>query len=264
MSFLRAPAALALLLVAVACASPARTDSAELPTTETTVTVATTVPPSSTTTTEALPEPAGPDVIAWLAPDAAATTLSEAVAEWAGIKSVQLVAGEDALAEFTTIVGDRDAGLVEGVSADALPASLRIQLAHPSLLAEVAAQLRALSDIESVETAITPACNPFRDWNVVVFVDDDRELTRLRNQLAAEHDVTDIAVIGREAAYTEFLGRFADIPDLGTSIVVQDMSVSIRARSVNPVTLSQVREIFEGDRAVKGIQVYNPGAPACP
>ena len=266
MSIVRAPATLAVVLVAVACTSPARTDTADLPATATTATVITAEgqAPSSTTTTEPAPQPAGPDVIAWLAADAAVTTLSEAVAGWAGISAVQLVAGEDALAEFAALHGDRNAGLVEGVSPDALPASLRIHLSDPSLLAEMAARLRALSDVEYVETAITPVCNPFSGWNIVVFVDDDRELTRLRNQLAAVDGITGIAVIGRDEAYPEFLGRFADIADLGTGIVIQDMSVSIRARSANPIALSLMRATFENDPAVKGIHVFNPGVPACP
>lgn len=266
MSIVRVPAAVVLVLVAVACTSPARTDSADLPAAATTAPLATTAPPmpSSTTTTEPFAQPTGPDVIAWLAADAAATTLSEAVAGWTGISAVDLVAGEDALTEFAALHGDRESGLVEGVSAEALPASLRVRLSHPSLLAEVATQLRMLSDVEHVETAITPVCNPFDDWNIVVFVEDDRELTRLHNQVAAMEGITEVAVIGRDGAYAEFLSRFDDIADLGTSIAVQDMSVSIRARSTNPVTLSLARQAFENDSAVKGIQVFNPGAPACP
>ena len=265
MSPLRAPGALALLLIAAACTSPARTDSAALPSTPTTAPIITTLaPPPATTTTEPTPEHPGPDVVAWLAVDAAASTLSEAVAGWAGIDTVQLIAGEDALAEFTARYGETSPTLVDGVSAGALPASLRIQLSHPSFLADVAAQLRSLPDVAAVETAISPRCNPFADWNVILFVDDDRQLTRLRNQLAALEGTTDISVIGREEAYREFLDRFADIADLSTGIAVRDMPVSIRARSTNPITLSLLRDSFEGDAAVKGIQVFHPGAPACP
>jgi cell division protein FtsX len=266
MSIVRAPAALALVLVAVACTSPTRTDAAALPATAITAPTAVTAPDASSSTTTTAPDapPAGPDVIAWLAADAAATTLSEAVAGWAGISTVQLVTGDDALTEFAAMHGDRNPGLVEGVSAQTLPASLRIHLSHPSLLAEVATQLRTLSDVESVETAITPVCTLFGDWNIVMFVEDDRELTRLHNQLAAAEGIDEITVFGRDAAYTEFLSRFDDIADLGTAIAIQDMSVSIRARSTNPVTLSLIRETFENDPAVKGIQVFNPGAPACP
>jgi len=263
MSTFRAPGVLALLLIAAACTSPARTDTAALPSATTVPTTTTVTVPPETTTTEPTLQPSGPDVIAWLAPDAAATTLSEAVAGWAGIGTVHLIASDEALAEFIALHGEDDPNLVKDVSGEALPASLRIELSHPSYLAGVAAQLRSLSDVAAVDTAITPVCNPFPGWNIVLFVDDDRQLTRLRNQLATAGDITDISVIGREEAYGEYLERFAGIADLSTSIVVQDMSVSIRGRSTNPVTLSLVRDGFEGDRAVKGIQVFHPGSPAC-
>ena len=49
----------------------------------------------------------------------------------------------------------------------------------------------------------------------------------------------------------------------GSGIEVQDMSVSLRAHTSNPITLSLVAGRFEGDPAVKGVQVFNPGAPPC-
>lgn len=258
----RALVPVALMIVATACASPARTDTASLPpvTTTTTLPPATTstMPPTSTT----LPIEAGPDVIAWLNPEAAAGTLTEAVAGWTGVGTVALVAEDDALAEFATLYSDRP-DLVAGIDPGDLPASLRIDLSHPSYLAEVASQLRGLSDVAEVTTAVTPICNPFSDWNVVVFVADDRELTRLRNELAEAEGLTDITVVGRDQAHAEYLARFTSVSDLASLVTVQDMAVSLRARSDNPVTLSLLARQLADDVAVKGIQVFPPGAPAC-
>ena len=250
-------------ILAAACASPAQIDNAALPP----VTTTSTLPPVTTstapTTSTTLPVETGPDVIAWLNPDAAAETLTEAVAGWTGVATTSLIAGTDALAEFAALYPDRP-DLLAGIDAADLPASLRIELAHPSYLAEVASQLRALSDVGDVTTSVTPACNPFSEWNVVVFVADDRELTRLRNELAQAEGLSDITVVGRDQAYAEYLARFAELSDLATLITVQDMAVSLRARSDNPVTLSLLGRRFAGDIAIKGIQVFPPGAPGCP
>ena len=173
-----------------------------------------------------------------------------------------LVADEEALAEFTALFADRP-DLVEGIDPADLPASLRIGLSHPSYLAEVASQLRGLSDVSEVTTSISPTCNPFPGWNVVVFVADDRQLTRLRNELAETEDVTDITVVGRDEAHHEYLARFGDLPDLAGLVTVQDMAVSLRARSDNPVSLTLLGRRLAGDSAVKGIQVFAPGAPDC-
>lgn len=252
----------ALILVAAACTTPARTDTASLPPVATTSTVApasTTLPPPTTTSTVA---EQGPDIVAWLTTGAAEGTLAEAVSVWTGVGSVSVVSSEGALVEFATLFADRP-DLVAGVEVAALPASLRIELSHPSYLADVASQLRALSDVADVTTAVTPICNPFSGWNVVLFVADDRELTRLRNELAATDDVTEVTVVGRDEAHAEYLVRFGGFSDLATLVTVQDMAVSLRAHSQNPVSLSLITRRFTNDPAVKGIQVFPPGAPAC-
>ena len=86
-----------LILVADACTTPARTDTASLPPVSTTSTAApatTTLPPPTTTSTIA---EQGPDIVAWLSTAAAAVTLAEAVSVWTGVGSVLVVSGEDAL-----------------------------------------------------------------------------------------------------------------------------------------------------------------------
>ncbi len=250
------------MLVAAACTTPAHTDTASLPPAPVTTVPPTTSPAPAPSTTTSTVLKAGPDVIAWLGPEAAVQTLLEAVEAWEGVAAISLVTSEEALVEFASLFADRP-DLEEGVMATALPESLRIELSHPSFAGGVAARLRSLSDIDDVVTAVTPACNPFPGWNVVVFVADDRDLTRLRNELAAADGITDISVIGRDEALAEYLGRFAGVSDLASGIAVKDMSVSLRARTTNPVTLSFVADRFEGDAAVKGIQIFNPGAPAC-
>jgi len=249
-------------IVAASCTSPAQTNTAALPpvTTTTPAPVTTSTAPTTTTT---LPVETGPDVIAWLNPEAAAETLTEAVVGWAGVAAASLVAKDAALAEFAALYPGRP-DLLAGIDPADLPASLRIELSHPSYLADVAAQLRALSDVDDVTTSVTPTCNPFSDWNVVVFVADDRQLTRLRNELAEAEGLTDITVVGRDQAHAEYLARFPQFPNLVTLITVQDMAVSLRARSENPVTLSLLSRRFADDIAIKGIQVFPPGAAACP
>lgn len=261
MLFRRAPLALALTLLAAACTTPARTDTASLPPATTTTSTTSTTLPLPTTTSTIAPQ-SGPDILAWLTAEAATQTLLEAVTGWEGVGSIALVTSEEAYEEFTTLFADRPE-LVDGVSPKTLPQSLRIELSHPSLGAEVAAQLRSLSDIDEVVTAVTPLCNAFPDWNIVVFVGDDLELTRLRNELAAADGIGDIAVIGREVAFAEFVARFGGEPNLAAGIGVRDMSVSLRARTTNPVTLSFIGSRFVDDPAVKGVQVFTPGAPAC-
>lgn len=259
----RALVALVVAPIATSCTAPARTDTASLPATS---------PPATspaTTTTVSLPPsttvvaPAGPDIIAWLGAEAAAATLAELVAGWQGISRVELVAGDDAVEELAELFSGRP-DLVAGVSAQTLPASLRIDLTSFSFVGNVAAQLRSLSDVDEVLTAITPACNPFSDWNVVLFVADDLDLTRLHSQLNAADGLTDITVVGRDEAFAEYLDRFAGLTASASGITVQDMSVSLRAKTSNPVTISLLSGRFEGDASVKGIQVFTPGAPACP
>jgi len=251
-----------LVLTVTACASPARTDTASLPpvTTTSTLAASTTTIPAPTSTTS--PAETGPDIIAWLGTDAAAGTLAEAVAAWGGVGAVSLVSGEAALAEFAALYAGRP-DLVTGIDPADLPASLRIDLAHPSYLAEVASGLRALSDVAEVTTALTPACNPFAGWDLVVFVAEDRELTRLRNELAATDDVSNITVVGRDQAHAEYLARFGGFSDLATLVTVPDMAVSLRANSDNAVSLSLLTRRLAADPAVKGIQVFSPGAPDC-
>lgn len=252
---------LSALLVA-ACTSPAQSDTARLPPVTTGVpTTTTTVPPPPTTTSTTTAAP-GPDIVAWLAPDAPVDTLGEALGLWEGVASVTLVTGTDALAEFEDLFADRP-GLTSGVPAEALPSSLRIELEHPSHLGTITAQLRSLSGITEVATAVTPACNPFADWNVIVFVEDDRQLTRLHNDLVAIEGLADVDAVGRQEAFDEFRTRFPGVA-VEAGIGVQDMSVSLRARSDNPVALSFARTAFRFDQAVKGVQVFNPGAPGCP
>ncbi|MBT8165336.1 MAG: permease-like cell division protein FtsX [Acidimicrobiia bacterium] len=252
----------ALVLVVAACAAPTRTDTASLPP----VTTTSTLPPVTTsiapTTSTTVPVEPGPDVIAWLNPDAAAGTLTEAVAGWTGVGTVALVSGEDALAEFAALYAGRP-DLVADVDPADLPSSLRIDLSHPSYLAEVASQLRALSDVSDVTTSVTPTCNPFSGWNIVVFVADDRELTRLRNELAETEDVSDVTVVGRDEAHAEYLARFGGLSDLASLVTVQDMAVSLRAKSENPVSLTLLGRRLATDDAVKGLQVLPPGAPDC-
>lgn len=250
------------VLLAAACTSPARSDTAPLPPVSSAPPTTTSTLPTPTTTTSTTLAEVGPDIVAWVTPDAPVETLGEALAGWEGVATVTLVTGEDALAEFGRLFADEPA-LTTGVAASALPTSLRIELEHPSHLGGVAAQLRSLSGITEVVTAVTPACNPFPDWNVVLFVDDDRQLTRLRNQLVAIDGLSDISAVGRQEAHDEFLARF---PDVGAAagISVQDMSVSLRARSTNPIALSTARTSFRFDPSVRGVQVFNPGAPPCP
>lgn len=259
----RALLPLGMALVAAGCTTPARTDSGALPAVTTTVDAE---QPGTTASLPAAPSttlPArGPDIVAWLTGDAIAGPLAAAIEGWNGVSRVALVGGEDALAEFTALYADRP-DLVAGVDPTALPTSLRIEIMHPSFLPEVAAQLRSLADVEEVATAVTPACNAFPGWNVIVFVSDDRELTRIRNELAAAEGVSGIEAFGREAAYQEFIARFDGAGHLAGSIAVQDMSVSLRARSSNPVTLTVLADRFAADWAVTGVHVFPPGAPDC-
>jgi len=257
----RALTLVAVALLATSCTSVSRTDAASLPpATSTSLPPTTTTRPPDTTTTT-IP-PLGPDIIAWLGADAAGETLAEAVAAWKGVGRVELVTSQEAREEFALLYADRPE-LVKGVSGTTLPASVRIKLTHPSFLGEVAIQLRSLSDVQEVVTAVTPACNAFPDWNVVLFVLDDRDLTRLRNELVATDGLRDIIIVGRDQAYAEYLERFSGQSDLAGVITVQDMSVSLRAHTNDPVTLSLLAGRFERDTGVKGVQIFPPGAPSC-
>jgi hypothetical protein len=262
-------AAVAAVTLASACTAPARTDTAMLPATVTTapppVTTAAPAVPASTSDPDhgdllpGDPAPALPDIIAWLHDDAPAAELAATVAAWAQIERAVLIAGEVAREELAARYPD----LSDDVNASRLPSSLRIHLAAPSFLSEVGARLEALDGVENVVTATTPACNPFPGWNIIVFVTDDRQLTRLRNQLVAGDDITDITPVSRDAAYAEYLARFDGNPELTASITSRDMPVSLRARSANPVTLALLPGWFADDETVAGVQVYPPGAPVC-
>ena len=254
-------ALIVVVLLASACTSAAKTDSASLPpvTTATVPPTTSTVPPATTTTT---PPTSGPDILVWLTADAAGTSLGEAVAAWQGVADVRYVSDDEVFEEFAELFADRPE-LVAGVSPGDLPSSLRVELTHPSFLGDVAGQLRSLSDVDEVATAVTPACNAFPDWNVVLFVQDDRALTRLRNDLLAVDGIDEISVIGRDEAFAEYLQRFDEWPDLAGVITVADMSVSLRARTDDAVTLTVLPSLFETDPDVKGIQVFLPGAPDC-
>jgi hypothetical protein len=254
-------ALIAVALLASACTSAAQTDTASLPpvTTATVPPTTSTLPP--TTTTTSVPA-AGPDIVAWLAADAAGASLAEAVSAWQGVANVTYVSPAEAYDEFVDLFTDR-AELLTGVSPTDLPASLRVELTHPSYLGDVAGQLRSLSDVDDVATAVTPACNAFPDWNVILFVRDDRALTRLRNDLVGVDGVAEVSVVGRDEAFAEYLQRFDEWPDLAGVITVSDMSVSLRARTDDAVALTVLPSLFQGDPDVKGIQVFLPGAPAC-
>lgn len=256
------PALIVVALLASACTSVARTDTAALPP----VTIATvpstttsTLPPATTTTT--VPE-TGPDIVAWLVAPEAGASLAEAVSAWQGVADVTYVSAAEAFDEFVDLFFDRPE-LVAGVSPSDLPSSLRIELDHPSFIGDVAAQLRSLSDVDEVATAVTPACNAFPDWNVVLFVRDDRALTRLRNDLLAVDGIDEISVIGRDEAFAEYLQRFDERPDLAGVITLSEMSVSLRARTNDAVALTLLPSLFETDPDVNGVQVFLPGAPVC-
>jgi hypothetical protein len=252
---------IAVVLLASACTSAARTDAASLPpvTTSTIPPATSTLPPATTTTTA----PAiGPDIVAWLATEAAGASLSEAVTAWLGVADVTYVSEDEAFEEFVDLFADRPE-LVIGVDPTALPSSLRIELTQPSFIGDVAARLRSLTDVDEVATAVTPACNAFPDWNVVLFVREDRALTRLRNDLLAVDGIDKIAVIGRDEAFAEYRRRFDAWPELAGAITVSDMSVSLRARTDDAVALTVLPSLFRADPDVKGVQVFLPGAPAC-
>lgn len=209
-----------------------------------------------------MPAAGGPDIIAWLEPSAPAGTLAETVSAWEGVATVHAVTGAAALEEFGALVADRPE-LTAGIPAEALPASLRIDLDHLSYLGQVAAQLRSLSDIGDVATAVTPECNAFPGWNLVVFTDDDRQLTRLRNMLIGIEGIGDIAAVGREEAHAEFVARFGATGS-ADGVAVPDMLVSLRARSADPAASREAEVVLGADPAVRGVHVAVPNAPACP
>ncbi|NNC92938.1 MAG: hypothetical protein HKN80_10645 [Acidimicrobiia bacterium] len=254
-------ALIVIALLVSACTSVAQTDSALLPpvTTSTVPSTTSTLPPATTTTT--LPADRT-DIVVWLTIEAAGASLAEAVAAWQGVSEVRYVSAAEAFEELVEFFADRPE-LVAGVNPEGLPTSLRVNLTHPSFLGDVAAQLRSLSDVAEVATAVTPACNAFPDWNVVLFVHDDRALSRLRNDLLAIDGIEEVSVIGRDEAFAEYLDRFEEWPDLAGVITVSDMSVSLRSRTDDPVALTLLPSLFEADPDVKGMQVFLPGAPDC-
>ncbi|NNE97328.1 MAG: hypothetical protein HKN24_15020 [Acidimicrobiales bacterium] len=252
--------AASLALVLAACTTPAQSDGAALPAApETTTTITLPAPPPTTTTSTTVLIDPGPDIVAWLSPEAPAVTLQETISAWVGIETVTLVDPEGALAEAEELFADRPS-LIAGLSVGDLPTSLRIELSHPMYLADVTGQLRSLSDIDEVVTAVTPTCNAFPDWNVVVFVADDRQLTRLRNELASFTGLSEITAVGRDEALAEYTRRFESFAG---DVTVQDMLVSLRARTTDPVALALVQNRFADDAAVAGIHVANPGVPDC-
>ena len=254
-------ALIVVVLLTSACTTAARSDTASLPpvTTSTIPPTTSTLQPATTTTT--VPT-SGPDIVAWLSADAAGGSLAEAVAAWQGVADVRHVSADEVYDEFVELFPDQPE-LVTGVNPADLPTSLRVDLTHPSFLGDVAAQLRSLSDVDEVATAVTPTCNAFPGWSVVLFVRDDRALTRLRNDLLAVDGIDEISVIGRDEAFAEYLQRFDEWPDLAGVISVLDMSVSLRARTDDAVALTVLPSLFEADPDVKGVQVFLPGAPDC-
>lgn len=252
----------ALALLAASCTSPATTDTAFSPPVDTTSTTSAPPPTTTSSSTTSTTAPPGPDIVAWLAPSAPAGVLQDTLWAWGGIATVELIAGEDALEEFNRLFPGRP-DLTSGVPAAALPASLRIELSHPAHLGEVSAQLRSLTDVTDVVTAVTPTCSAFPGWNVVLFVVEDRDLTRLRNDLLDIDGLDEISVVSRQTAYEEFLARFSD-PGVSSALTARDFAVSLRARSSNPVALAETRRAFQYDPAVAGVHVFNPGAPECP
>ena len=254
--------ALASALVASACTAGPRIDAAESPGVPTTVT--TTAPAETTlqpTTTTTLPD-AGVDIVAWLHKYSPGQTLEQTVAGWPGVESAVYVGSLEALAELERLYADQP-GVVAEIDAADLPTSLRVEVTHPSFVGEVAAQLRALSDVASVDTARSAFCDRFPGFAIVVFAVDDLALTRLRNQILATPGVDDLDVVGRDTAYAEFTDEFADFPDVLEGVAVADMRVSLRTVASDVSGIPRLEAELLADEAVAGVYVAGMDAPPC-
>lgn len=252
---------LGFLLAISACASGGRVDAAASPEAPTTVT---TLPPETTvasTTTTTIPDQ-GIDVVAWLHKYAAGLTLEQAVAEWPGVESAHYVGNPETLAEFQRMFEDRPE-LVAAVDPAALPTSLRVEVTHASFIGQVAAKLRALSDVESVSTAESAFCDRFPGFALVVFVGDDLALTRLRNQILEVPGIESLELVGREAAYAEFASDFAAFPEVVEGVSVTDMLVSMRAVASDRAGIPGLELALLADPAVAGVHVAGVNAPPC-
>jgi cell division protein FtsX len=254
--------ALASALIASACTAGPRIDAAESPEVTTTVTtstpVETTLQPTTTTT---LPG-AGVDIVAWLNKYSPGQTLEQTVAGWPGVESAVYVGSLEALAELERLYADQPEVVAEIDAAD-LPTSLRVEVTHPSFVGEVAARLRALSDVASVNTAGSAFCDRFPGFAIVVFAGDDLALTRLRNQMLATTGVDDLEIVGRDTAYAEFTDEFADFPDVLEGITVADMRVSLRAIASDVSGIPGLEAELLADDAVAGVYVAGADAPPC-
>lgn len=252
--------ALASVLLASACTAGARVDAAESPGVPTTVT---TTPPVETTlqTTTTLPDP-GIDIVAWLNKDSPGQTLEQTVIGWPGVESAVYVGSLEALAEFERLYAHQPEVVAEIDAAD-LPASLRVEVTHPSFVGVVAAQLRALSDVASVDTATSAFCDRFPGFAIVVFASDDLALTRLRNQILATPGVDDLEIVGRQAAYAEFAEEFADFPDVLEGVIVTDLQVSLRVIASDLSGIPGLEVKLLTDASVAGVHVAGADAPPC-
>ena len=254
--------ALASALIASACTAGPRIDAAESP--EVTAAVTTTAPVQTTlqpTTTTTLPD-AGIDIVAWLNKYSPGQTLEQTVAGWPGVESAVYVGSLEALAELERLYADQPEVVAEIDAAD-LPTSLRVEVTHPSFVGEIAAQLRALSDVASVDTAVSAFCDRFPGFAIVVFAGDDQALTRLRNQILATTGVDDLEIVGKETAYAEFTDEFADFPYVLEGVAVGDMRVSLRAVASDVSGIPALEAELLADDAVAGVHVPGVNAPPC-
>ena len=254
-------ALLAFALVVSACSSSPRVEAADLPTVPTTTTTVPVTTTIATTPTTTLPD-AGVDIIGWLHKYAAGLTLEQTVAEWPGVESARYVGNPQTMAEFQAFFADRPE-LVASVDPATLPTSLRVKVTHASLVGEVAAKLRALSDVASVDTADSAFCDRFPGFAIVVFASDDLALTRLRNQLLAVPGIDGLEIIGREAAYAELAADFAQFPEVLQGVSITDMHVSLRAVASDTGGIPALQWALLNDPAVAGVHVPGTNAPPC-
>ncbi len=215
----------------------------------------------TTTTSTTLPAPAI-DIVAWLNKYSAGQTLEETVAGWPGVESARYVGNPETLAEFQELFADQPE-LVAEVDPASLPTSLRVKVTHPSLIAEVAAQLLALSDVAEVVTAPSAFCDRFPGYAIVVFAHHDLELTRLRNQILAVPGIDSLDIVGRDDAYAEYQAEFASFPEVISGVTITDMHVSLRAVASDLGGIAGLELELLNDPAVAGVHVPGPDAPPC-
>ncbi len=252
--------AISCAVLATACTT-ARVDEAASPTITTTTTTMPVTTTVESTTTTTLPESAI-DIVAWLNRYSAGQTLEETVAGWPGVESARYVGNPETLAEFQDLFADYPE-LVTEVDPASLPTSLRVKVSHPSLIAEVAAQLRALSDVAEVVTASSAFCDRFPGYAIVVFAHNDLELTRLRNQILAAPGIESLDIVGRDEALTEYRREFAAFPEVIDGVALTDMYVSLRAVASHRGGIAGLELALIEDPAVAGVYVPGPDAPPC-